>query len=309
MTTYDSAVAAESEGKYHDALRLYQSILSNNDDTTSKKKQIQTDIQRVINILYGPKGSDETICVWKNSPLLSKTKPPPLQFRASCQVGNKIYVHGGCDFCENDCVPSSDDVWQYNTTLTIENGPSFQLVDRRLVHERGIPCSLGRGICTYGGGCKKRRIFAACSLVNFIVSSCRLGNNRAIIRIIIRMAHTTCGKLSRFVPKNLWGGKNMRVFSTRGNTTYMLGTIHTSKDRLWMTHGFSIFPIGNGVLWRMALLYDTVMGCGRRIISFMCWGDGQVWKLMGHSHSIIRFLKIQPLKSLFRLICSWEWRV
>ncbi len=128
MTTYDSAVAAESEGKYHDALRLYQSILSNNDDTTSKKKQIQTDIQRVINIMYGPKGSDETICVWKNSPLLSKTKPPPLQFRASCQVGNKIYVHGGCDFCENDCVPSSDDVWQYNTTLTIENGPSFQLV-------------------------------------------------------------------------------------------------------------------------------------------------------------------------------------
>ena len=111
MTTYDSAVAAESEGKYHDALRLYQSILSNNDDT---KKQIQTDIQRVINIMYGPKGSDETICVWKNSPLLSKTKPPPLQFRASCQVGNKIYVHGGCDFCENDCVPSSDIVWQYD---------------------------------------------------------------------------------------------------------------------------------------------------------------------------------------------------
>lgn len=64
--------------------------------------------------MYGPKGSDETICVWKNSPLLSKTKPPPLQFRASCQVGNKIYVHGGCDFCENDCAPSSDDVWQYD---------------------------------------------------------------------------------------------------------------------------------------------------------------------------------------------------
>ena len=119
MTTYNSAVAAEDEGKYHDALRLYQSILStaDNDDKSrdaANPKKIQNDIQRVITIMYGPKGSDETICVWKNSPLLSKTKPPPLQFRASCQVGNKIYVHGGCDFCENDCVPSSDDVWQYD---------------------------------------------------------------------------------------------------------------------------------------------------------------------------------------------------
>lgn len=118
MTTYDSAVAAEGEGKYHDALRLYQSILSADDTSrdADHQKKIKNDIQRVIDVMYGPKGSEETVCVWKNAPLLSKKTPPPLQFRASCQMGNKIYVHGGCDFCENDLDPDefADEVWQYD---------------------------------------------------------------------------------------------------------------------------------------------------------------------------------------------------
>ena len=113
-TIYESAAAAEKEGSYKEALRLYHSLLA--DAYSSDKPSINEAIQRVINIIYGPKGSDESICIWKNAPLMSKIKPPPLLFRASCQMGDKLYVHGGCDFCENDVSPSSDEIWEFSIT-------------------------------------------------------------------------------------------------------------------------------------------------------------------------------------------------
>lgn len=111
---YESAAAAEKEGSYKEALRLYHSLLA--DASSSDKPMINEAIQRVIDIIYGPKGSDESICIWKPYPLLSKSKPPPLQFRATCQMGDKIYVHGGCDFCENDVLPINDEVWEFDIT-------------------------------------------------------------------------------------------------------------------------------------------------------------------------------------------------
>jgi hypothetical protein len=98
--TYESAAAAEEKGSYKESLRLYHSLLA--EAAPSDKPMIKEAIKRVIDKIYGLKGSDESVCIWKPFPLLSKSMPPPLQFRATCQLGDKIYVHGGIDFCEND---------------------------------------------------------------------------------------------------------------------------------------------------------------------------------------------------------------
>ncbi|KAK1744344.1 kelch repeat-containing protein [Skeletonema marinoi] len=113
---WEKAAAAMREGNHKEALRLYHSLLA--DSPQSDTAMINEAIEGVIDEIYGPKGSDESICVWKHYPLLSKSKPPGLQFRATCQMGDKIYVHGGCDFCENDILPSSDgdEVWEFNIT-------------------------------------------------------------------------------------------------------------------------------------------------------------------------------------------------
>ena len=64
--------------------------------------------------MYGVKGNDETMSLWKNAQLTSKTKPLPLQFRASTQMGRKMYFHGGIDFTETELDWTSDEVWEFD---------------------------------------------------------------------------------------------------------------------------------------------------------------------------------------------------
>mmetsp|Transcript_20510 Transcript_20510/g.48176 ORF Transcript_20510/g.48176 Transcript_20510/m.48176 type:complete len:1099 (+) Transcript_20510:105-3401(+) len=104
------AAAAEEKGNYREALRLYNE-LSKNDKANAKLKR---NIQRVIEIMYGVEGSDETISIWKHAPLQSNEKPPLLVFRATCELNRCIYVHGGTDMADLYKTPSSDDVWEYN---------------------------------------------------------------------------------------------------------------------------------------------------------------------------------------------------
>ena len=70
--------------------------------------QLKTDVTRIIDTLYGVEGSDESISIWKSAPLMYKTKPPFLQFRASTQMGRKFYFHGGVD-CDVARANPSDD--------------------------------------------------------------------------------------------------------------------------------------------------------------------------------------------------------
>ncbi|KAL7539398.1 hypothetical protein ACHAXR_010730 [Thalassiosira sp. AJA248-18] len=107
---YTNAIAKEKEGRYVDALQLLQSLYS---DTPCA--QLQKDINRLIDILYGVEGSDESMSVWTNAKLMSETMPPTLQFRAWAQLGRKIYFHGGIDYTDNpDSNPTYDRVWEFH---------------------------------------------------------------------------------------------------------------------------------------------------------------------------------------------------
>ena len=88
---YANARAAEKAGDHRGAL----AILSSLNDEVEGHTQIKLDMERNIKAIYGVKGSDCTISIWDNVPLMTQTEPPHLTGYAWTQVGRKIYRHGG----------------------------------------------------------------------------------------------------------------------------------------------------------------------------------------------------------------------
>jgi len=107
---YEKARRAERKGNYRDALKLLQSVPS-----SLAKVQLQLDIDRNIEFVYGMKGSDGRMAMWTILPHTKDQQPDPLQFNAWTRVGNKLYIHGGYDFmCTNLSMrrPLKDEVWE-----------------------------------------------------------------------------------------------------------------------------------------------------------------------------------------------------
>lgn len=112
--SYAKAQAAEKKYKYKEALQLLRSLYAEHPCT-----QLKFDIDRVIVAIYGVAGSDCTISVWGNVPLMTQTEPTHYQDYAWAQIGRKIYRHGGTDkgmkICQREelwCLDIDTRVWQ-----------------------------------------------------------------------------------------------------------------------------------------------------------------------------------------------------
>lgn len=108
--TYAKALSAKKDGQYNKSLRLLRSLLPSHPSC----KKLTTEIQRVIDVMYGAKGSDGTISLWHDALLMTETEPPLLQSYAWVQVGRKIYRHGGIDAVEHEDAPSCDELWEFD---------------------------------------------------------------------------------------------------------------------------------------------------------------------------------------------------
>jgi len=134
------AIKAEKNGNHREALRLFQSSLSSKDTSSSITQLKNNDIQRVINTLYGVKGSDQTMSMWKDAPLMSKTKPPLIQFYACTQMGRCIYRHGGIDFGSPNSLPDNNDVWEFDIdkrtwrVVEVKTGIGSNVPEHRSAH-------------------------------------------------------------------------------------------------------------------------------------------------------------------------------
>ena len=107
---YAKARTAEKQRNYKDALKLLQSVPLN-----IAAEQLQLDIERNIEFVYGMKGSDGRVSVWNHMPLTKEVQPEPLQFRAWVRVGRKLFMHGGYNFMDKDLSkrkPLLDEVWE-----------------------------------------------------------------------------------------------------------------------------------------------------------------------------------------------------
>ena len=67
---YEKAKSAEKMGKYLQALELLRSLQEECPCALTK-----FDIERVIEAIYGVRGSDCTISIWDQIPLMSQTEP------------------------------------------------------------------------------------------------------------------------------------------------------------------------------------------------------------------------------------------
>eukprot|EP00956_Cyclotella_meneghiniana_P025884 scaffold54939_cov62-Cyclotella_meneghiniana.AAC.1 len=103
--SYTEARCAEMAGKFGQALDILRSL-----NYECPCAQIKFDMDRVIEAIYGVKGSDNTISVWENVPLMTQTEPTSYQDYAWTQVGRKIYRHGGQD--NSDEIEERDELWE-----------------------------------------------------------------------------------------------------------------------------------------------------------------------------------------------------
>jgi len=104
-SNYAKARVAERKGKYRKALRLLRAV-------PISCAQLTFDVERVMEHIYGVKGSDGRMSAWKNVPVMSMKRPLSLQFYAWVQVGRKIYTHGGLDFAKFIKEPELDELWE-----------------------------------------------------------------------------------------------------------------------------------------------------------------------------------------------------
>ncbi|EJK63017.1 hypothetical protein THAOC_16349 [Thalassiosira oceanica] len=91
---YRAALAAEGEGRLREAHRLLRSV-HGADERASVRARIEKDIRRVVVAMFGVKGSDQTMSVWSDAPLQTKTQPPLILFYGTCQIGRRVYRFGG----------------------------------------------------------------------------------------------------------------------------------------------------------------------------------------------------------------------
>jgi len=109
--TYQKAAAEEKKGNYTQALKLLQQVPS-----SIAKAQIQLDMERNVEFIYGMKGSDARVSVWTPlAPTEEDEQPTLLQYNAWTRYGDSIYIHGGynaMDLDRSENKPSLDEVWE-----------------------------------------------------------------------------------------------------------------------------------------------------------------------------------------------------
>ena len=109
---YTKARIAERKGKFRKALRMLRAV-------PLSCAQLTLDVERVIEHIYGVKGSDGQMGAWRNVPVMSTERPVSLQFYAWAQVGRKIYTHGGIDSSQYGKHPVVDDVWELDVDTRV----------------------------------------------------------------------------------------------------------------------------------------------------------------------------------------------
>lgn len=86
--TYKKAMKAERKGNYRKALQLLQQV-----PPSLAKTQLNFDLQRNFEYIFGIKGSDARVSIWKQiSQDEDAIEPTPLQFSAWHQIGMKLYI-------------------------------------------------------------------------------------------------------------------------------------------------------------------------------------------------------------------------
>ncbi|KAL7548000.1 hypothetical protein ACHAWF_011662 [Thalassiosira exigua] len=116
-STYNDAKAAERAGEYQRALKLLRAL-----EAKCPCTQLTFDIDRMVEAIYGVRGSDCTISIWDDVPLMSQVEPTLYVDYAWTQLGRKIYRHGGIDRSEN--VLQREELWELDIdtrTWTLRN--------------------------------------------------------------------------------------------------------------------------------------------------------------------------------------------
>jgi N-acetylneuraminic acid mutarotase len=122
--TFETSRSLERKGKFREALRENanaQIELERTDGPPGLLQispawaQLLLDGRRLMDAVYGPKGSDGRISQWDRHKFYATDKhPPAVQFYAWVNHKNKIYRHGGLDFINVQQVPSLDALWAFN---------------------------------------------------------------------------------------------------------------------------------------------------------------------------------------------------
>ena len=87
---YESAKAAKREGDFHKALELLRLL-----HVKCPCSQVVLDTDRIVEAIYGVRGSNCTIGIWDSVPIMTQTEPTHYQDYAWKKMARKIYRHGG----------------------------------------------------------------------------------------------------------------------------------------------------------------------------------------------------------------------
>jgi hypothetical protein len=108
--SYEEAKALEKSMKYREALSKLRRL-----NFECPCIQIKLDMERIIDAIYGVKGSDNTVSIWESVPLMTQTEPTLYEDYAYAQLGRKIYRHG--DINKLGMVEPRDELWEFDIDI------------------------------------------------------------------------------------------------------------------------------------------------------------------------------------------------